>query len=312
MIKGDAWVLDHLRMSKGSGNTAEGRTWTQRVRQEVPFVTLVCDQCGSEETISPAVNMRRTRYLFRKALQQEECFGGYRCASCGWDVAREKTIATKATPEWKELQTGRHSWQSLATQEQLDEWAAKGQATRLATYAAMTPDQRGRGVRKQWELMTPEVKAQRASRIGQWSKASWAALSPTDREARIRNMIKGLPRSRISDVFREALVREGLYEGFSSEVAVSGFIVDEADVQRKLIIEFHGDYYHCNPRKFTDPDWVNPTLRMTAAEKWKYDRRRLAGFLKLGYRVLIVWEDEWRGTPTKALARVQHFLKDQP
>ena len=96
--------------------------------------------------------------------------------------------------------------------------------------------------------------------------------------------------------------------GFQSEVAVSGFIVDECNVQRKFIIEFYGDYYHCNPRMFTDPDKVNTTLRMTASEKWKYDRRRLACFLALGYKVLIVWESDWRSNPQKVLARVRGFM----
>jgi len=84
--------------------------------------------------------------------------------------------------------------------------------------------------------------------------------------------------------------------------------VDECNEARKLILEFHGDYYHCNPRKFTDPNWMNPTLKMTAGQKWKYDRRRMACFLNLGFRVLVVWESDWKTNPQQVLAQVRAFL----
>ncbi|NBR01193.1 MAG: hypothetical protein EBT97_12260 [Actinobacteria bacterium] len=93
-------------------------------------------------------------------------------------------------------------------------------------------------------------------------------------------------------------------------MAVSGFVADEVNVSDKIIIEFYGDYYHCNPRIYTDPNTYNTTLHMTAKDKWAYDRRRLAAFYKAGYRVRIVWESDWRKNPEAVLEGVRVFLAE--
>jgi very-short-patch-repair endonuclease len=160
--------------------------------------------------------------------------------------------------------------------------------------------------------MTPEVKAARAAKIGAFSKKLWASLTGEQRTSKILKMVKNLPRSAISDAFRGALQDAGLYTGFQSELGISGFVVDEVHTEKKLIVEFYGDYFHCNPRKYTDPDWFNPTLKMTAGQKWQYDRRRLACFLRLGYRVLVVWESDWAANPQGVLAKVRLFLAPVP
>jgi len=102
----------------------------------------------------------------------------------------------------------------------------------------------------------------------------------------------------------------GLYAGFVSERVITGFTVDESNEALKVVLEFYGDYYHCNPRvpKFSDPCFYNRTTHMTAAQKWEYDRRRLAGIRKAGYRTLIVWESDWRKAPEEVLHRVREFL----
>lgn len=308
MLLGDDWILDHLQECKGPGNSQKGTDWVRRVRREKPNIVFVCDVCNHRETIDLATNLKRARHIVRLAGRQEDRFGKHRCRSCMQKVASENARKTRANPAWKASRAEQPSWQSKAEPSKLAEWVEKGRKTRLATISAKTPDERSVGVQKQWASMTQETKDARAAKIGAWSKQHWANMTPAARAARVQKMVKGLPRSRVSNEFKAALQQAGLYAGFQSEVAVSGFIVDECNTKCKLIIEFHGDYYHCNPRMFTDPNKVNTTLRMTASEKWKYDRRRLACFLALGYRVLIVWESDWKGNPQKVLARVRDFV----
>lgn len=158
--------------------------------------------------------------------------------------------------------------------------------------------------------MSEEAKAERARKIGDASRARWAAMSPEQRSTHVKKMIRGLPRSSVSDEFKDALVRAGLYDGFQSEVPISGFVVDEVHVAEKIVLEFYGDYFHCNPRVYTDPSYFNSTLHMTAGDKWQYDRRRLAAFRKNGYRVLVVWESDWRNDPEGVLTAVRRFIDE--
>ena len=59
----------------------------------------------------------------------------------------------------------------------------------------------------------------------------------------------------------------------------------------KKIIEFNGDYWHCNP-KFYKCDDVNPTKNMTASEIWDYDNRKIECAKDNGYDVLVIWEND--------------------
>lgn len=309
MIKGENWVIEHLLLNKGMGNTKHGREWVARVRMETPHVSFICDQCGSYEMLDVATDLKRTRSAFKRIQRNRERFDHDKCPECMRIHSRKAARQTRATAEWKTRMSAKPSWQSTATLEQLQDWKDKGAAKRRSTFAAMSPEQRSQGVRKQWVTMSPEAKDARAQKIGKASVALWASYTPEERSTRVRNMIKGLPRSAVSNRFQQALYKAGLYDGFRSEVVISGFVVDECHSERKLIIEFNGDYFHCNPRIFTDPNMINTTLKMTAQEKWKYDRRRLAALRLAGYRTLVVWEGDWNTNPEKSISTVRHFLE---
>ena len=68
---------------------------------------------------------------------------------------------------------------------------------------------------------------------------------------------------------------------------------DVIDKNRKLIIEYYGDFYHCNP-KFYKEDYINPKLKITAKEIWKQDNIRIEKFKNFGYNVIIVWEKDFK------------------
>jgi hypothetical protein len=70
------------------------------------------------------------------------------------------------------------------------------------------------------------------------------------------------------------------------------YIVDYYLEKENVIIEFFGDYWHCNPKKF-DPDYYHKILKKTASEKWLEDKVRLDLIQRnvLNCSILIVWED---------------------
>lgn len=310
MLKGEKWVIDHLLTRKKPGPTITGREWTERVLQEKPEIVFICG-CSTHEKI---------RIVDRKSLDKArnrcknyrdkhlEKWGEFHCRKCARKQATQAMMRTKANPEWQAQQEPKPSWQSQATEEELQDWIDRARETRNATLAKKTAWERSEGVRKQWETMSEEVKENRRKKISKASKRMWAEMTTEQRNQRVRNMIKGLPRSQASDDFRDALEERGLYDGFQSEVAISGFMVDEANHDKKLVIEFYGDFYHCNPRLY-DENFYNTVTHKTAAQQWQYDRRRFAALRKAGYRVLVVWEEDWNKRPEKVFERVAEFIR---
>lgn len=75
----------------------------------------------------------------------------------------------------------------------------------------------------------------------------------------------------------------------------------------KKIIEFNGDYWHCNP-KFFKPDFYHTTKKKTASELWSYDKYKVKLANKYGYEVLVIWENECNNDRNKVLEKCIDFL----
>ena len=89
---------------------------------------------------------------------------------------------------------------------------------------------------------------------------------------------------------------------------ISGFFVDGCLQNKKLIVEFYGDTYHCNPKNFSDPDKFCSWLKRTVGEQWTRDRKRLAVLYKAGHTVLIVWQSEWDQNRNEQLERIKNAV----
>jgi hypothetical protein len=63
-----------------------------------------------------------------------------------------------------------------------------------------------------------------------------------------------------------------------------------------LIIEYNGDYWHCNPKKY-DADYYHQVKRMYAKELWEYDKNKVDLIFKKGYNLEIVWESDLKTDP---------------
>jgi G:T-mismatch repair DNA endonuclease (very short patch repair protein) len=83
------------------------------------------------------------------------------------------------------------------------------------------------------------------------------------------------------------------------------------------IIEFNGDFWHMNPKKYSATDELKAFNREhyrsgignTAADIWKYDEMKLNGYKQLGYDVKVVWESEYHENPEKIIQECIDFLK---
>lgn len=84
------------------------------------------------------------------------------------------------------------------------------------------------------------------------------------------------------------------------------YYYDLCDIEHKKIIEYNGDYWHANPKKFSKNTIVHDNL--TANDLWKKDiiKRRIAN--NLGYMVLTVWESDYLEGPDVCIEKCLAFL----
>ena len=67
---------------------------------------------------------------------------------------------------------------------------------------------------------------------------------------------------------------------------------DIVDIETHKIIEFHGDYWHCNPMKYAG-DYVNAHLQMSAKDIWQRDYTKTQCAIDRGFDVKIIWHSEY-------------------
>ena len=98
--------------------------------------------------------------------------------------------------------------------------------------------------------------------------------------------------------------------GFEMEYLIGSCTVDMCQPDLKIVVEYNGDFWHCNPRTWKENDY-NKCLKMTAKEKWDIDRRRYCVMRKYGYTVIVVWESGWKSDKQKYIERIHNEISEK-
>lgn len=120
-------------------------------------------------------------------------------------------------------------------------------------------------IRKSYKL-----RLRKALRRGKYSKLN----------DKIFNMIKNIPI--IYDIKREFNIRG------SQNYFYYDFLIND-----KLILEVNGDYWHCNPVIYTDPNakvLFPGGVVKTPSQVWEYDRIKKQSAVSAGYDTYTIWE----------------------
>ena len=170
-----------------------------------------------------------------------------------------------------------------------------------------------KGTIKQWETIRsdPEKWSRMQNQRSRQGKISWDNQTDEQKEKRLKKWLNPKSRSKVSERLKNEMIKNGVYDGFESEQVFHGFIPDEINHELKIIVEMYGDLYHCNPRKYKNPDLYLKTIRRTVGEQWERDRRRLGCFYKHGYTVVIVWEKDFYNNSAKQIERVKDEINKQ-
>lgn len=121
-----------------------------------------------------------------------------------------------------------------------------------------------------------------------------------------------------NDFFKELDNRLGddgidsFYEGKNGEWFVScGDVLYFVDYRiGNKIIEYYGDFWHCNPKLFEGKD-VHPVYGYTSEKKWAEDSKRIDALVRNGYDVKIIWEMDTKTRKTQLLNECMEFINDK-
>lgn len=86
------------------------------------------------------------------------------------------------------------------------------------------------------------------------------------------------------------------------------YYVDFYDKSTNTVIEFFGDYWHCNP-KIYPPDFFHPTIKKTAKEIQLKDKNRIEQLKRdFNINIYIIWENDYNTTQESVLKDCKKIL----
>lgn len=71
------------------------------------------------------------------------------------------------------------------------------------------------------------------------------------------------------------------------------------------IIEFFGDYWHGNPKKYSAGTYIR---KKKIEDVWQHDESKISDLRKNGYKVLVIWEDDYCKDPAGVLTLCEKFI----
>ena len=74
------------------------------------------------------------------------------------------------------------------------------------------------------------------------------------------------------------------------------------------IIEFNGDYWHCNPKLY-DENFYNKVKQLYAKDIWEYDKTKIDLCNKYNIKTLTIWESEYNDDKEATLQKCIDFIK---
>jgi G:T-mismatch repair DNA endonuclease (very short patch repair protein) len=76
---------------------------------------------------------------------------------------------------------------------------------------------------------------------------------------------------------------------YEIEKNINSKFVDYYLTEYKMVIEYYGDYWHGNPKKYKH-DYYISQLKMTASEVWEKDKNRIDKLKDSVNSIIIIWE----------------------
>lgn len=167
------------------------------------------------------------------------------------------------------------------------------------TKKQISKSRKGKGVGENNSMANLEVR----KKLGETLKKKWdngemeflrKIFSETMKKTRQLGKIKSVIRSKKEkEIIKEI---KNLGHNVKHSLRIETKICDIYIPKLNLIIEYNGDYWHCNPKKYKE-DYYHQVKKKTAKELWEYDKNKIDLILKNGYNLEVVWESDLKSDP---------------
>lgn len=124
----------------------------------------------------------------------------------------------------------------------------------------------------------------------------------------ISNPINYKSRSKDEIKIYEKIKRK--YPDAQHTFTIKPYICDIFIPELNLILEYNGDYWHCNPNKY-DKDFFNKRKNKTANQIWEYDKNKIDFIVKNGYTFEVIWESDFRRNPKIIDKLLKKYVQNQ-
>lgn len=94
-----------------------------------------------------------------------------------------------------------------------------------------------------------------------------------------------------------------VYDAENKKVFMYDFVITNPF---KACIEFNGDYYHCNPKIYSENFIIRTGA--TSKEVWDSDAMKLNAIQSRGFKTLIIWESDFNANKTQSINEVMNWL----
>ncbi len=101
-----------------------------------------------------------------------------------------------------------------------------------------------------------------------------------------------------------------VFTDFALEKQDKKYKIDILVQEKKIAIEFNGTYWHCDPR-FYKEEYVNKKKNLTAKQIWFYDENRKQFLKNNGYKVLTIWEYDFKLDKEKVINKIMELLNEK-
>lgn len=143
------------------------------------------------------------------------------------------------------------------------------------------------------------------------------AMSKKENRDKVRekflNRIKKSPikySSRSKDEIKIYDELKKIYKKTTHTFIMKPYIYDVFVPELNLIIEYNGDYWHCNPNKYTS-EYYHKHKNKTAKEIWMYDKNKIDLLIEKGYYLEIVWESDFKSNPNLIKNLIKKYVKNK-
>jgi very-short-patch-repair endonuclease len=87
------------------------------------------------------------------------------------------------------------------------------------------------------------------------------------------------------------------------------FKFDYANVDKKLLIEYNGDMWHMNPKKYS-AESLQPRTNITAKDIWARDLAKKNIAESAGFTVYYIWESDWKHNRDSVLTKIKEIYSN--